>query len=415
MDNKKRLKYNRETNIIEVIEEKTQVTEQKRGEKEKKRKKKRRRKNVNFVISILSFVISVGALGISYSQKHIDERQMDVNIRQFDLENKPVFECHIEREDLYDNEAYWNYYNEWLYENDIKIFDEWQQQKFTEENFSYNNRNDRRTFWDAYDAHDLAVLEELTQGAFIELQREYADYLSSKNYIGYDDWKEAYYIYEKDDITLKNTGGYISNAHLEIFTYIMYHIEIGDDISYEFVMDMGNQIFSEFWTGTYWTNSAYDSENNAFHIEYIQDRQYHENEYLAITGFSDFIEEDELMDRIGLDANEVDVFIVESRPVYFSIKYLDREQEEHTEWYRFDLKNHTLNYVEACESDVEVPDLIRSELSEAYYEAYTLYVAETLGYQNAQRRPILVNEDFSYIESAKEKIIFDLKKLLNDV
>lgn len=395
----KKLKFDKETKIIEVIEEEEKVS------------LKYVQNRINFIISILSFIVSVGALGISYSQMMINEKQVDISVRQFSLDKKPVFECHIEHEELYDDEAYWNHYNDWLYENDIKIFDEWQRQNFPEGNFPYIDRDNSRFFWDAYDANDITTLNELTNGAFIDLRKEYSDYLLSKDYIGYDQWKEARYIYKKDYITLRNTGEYISNAYLEIFTYIMYHIEIGDDISYEFVMDMDKKILSEFWAGTYFTNSVYDSENNAFYIEYIQDRQVYEDEYLDLEKFSDFMSDGGLADRIGLDIDA----IIEMRTVYFSIKYLDSEQEEQTEWYRYDLNNNTLNYVEVYNLDFEVPDSISERLNDAYYEAYTLYVARILGYQNAQRRPFLTDKSFSYIESAKEKIVSDLKELVNEM
>lgn len=40
----------------------------------------------------------------------------------------------------------------------------------------------------------------------------------------------------------------------------MYYLKIGDYDPYTFVIDMGDDILSEFWNGTYFTNSAYDSE-----------------------------------------------------------------------------------------------------------------------------------------------------------
>lgn len=101
--------------------------------------------------------------------------------------------------------------------------------------------------------------------------------------------------------------------------------------------------------------------------------------------------------------------------VYFSISYSDNEQEEHTDWYEYDKESNTLNYVETYDSKVEMPDITESENYNTYDEAETLHIAQILGYQNAQWRPFFAYEDFSYIEKAKDKIIADLKELVNDM
>lgn len=403
----KRLRYNRETKIIEVIEEEQQILET-RGMRPKEK-----RDTINFVISILSLIISIGALGISYSQKSIDEKQADVSIRQFDLNKKPVFESFIEREELYDDEVYWNYYNNWLYENDIKAFDEWQRKRSPGKEIPYINGKTSRVFWNAYDTNDFVTLDELTNGEFSDLQKEYSDYLLSKNYMRYDNWKEYYYVYEKDYITLRNIGGNITNARLKIYTFIMYYLKIGDEISYAFAIDTNEEILSEYWKARYYTNSAYDSGNNAFYIEYTQDYQLYNDENLEITNLLNFLSSNEILKAIGLDENSVEVFNVVDRPVYFLIEYLDSEQEEQADWFQYDIKNNTLNHVKTHSSDVEVPDFTKEGFSNAYYEAYTLRVAQTLGYQNAQWRPFFAWDDFSYLENAKQKIIFDLKELVS--
>ena len=63
-------------------------------------------------------------------------------------------------------------------------------------------------------------------------------------------------------------------------------------------------------------------------------------------------------------------------------------------------------------SDVKLPDITHGGVDDNYYEANTLRIAEILGYQNAQWRPFDTLFDFSYIENAKQKIIFDLKEII---
>lgn len=90
----KKLVFNKETKIIEVIEVNP----------------KSKKDTITLIISILSLIISIGALGISYLQKNINEKQVDINDRRFNLEKKPIFECYIEQEELYNDEEYWNIY-----------------------------------------------------------------------------------------------------------------------------------------------------------------------------------------------------------------------------------------------------------------------------------------------------------------
>lgn len=247
----KRLKYNRETNIIEVIEEESQVLE---SIEIKAVKQKQRRGTVNFVISILSFMISVGALGVSYSQKLINEKQTDVSVRQFELDKKPIFECYIEQEELYNDDDYWIRYNEWLHENEIEDFGLWYYQKFPEKITSPVNE---KNFWNAYDNDNTEVLAELTNGEFEVYENEYEQYLSSRNYLSYDIWKNSH-IFKKEYITLKNIGAPITNARLDIYSYLVYKIYI-NDIKYSFIIDMRGDVFSGTWLGEYSTQVFYDS------------------------------------------------------------------------------------------------------------------------------------------------------------
>lgn len=405
----KRLKYNQETNIIEVIEEESPVVEPQAVES-KPIQQKQRRKTVNFIISILSFVISVGALGISYSQKVINEKQVDISVRQFDLDKKPVFESYIE-EELYSDDDYWIRYKEWLHENEIEDFGEWYYRKFPEKITSPINP---KRFWNAFDNDDTEVLAELTEGEFAIYENEYEQYLFSTNYIRYDTWKKFSHIFKKEYITLKNTGANITNARLEIYSYINYKLYI-DDKSYSFVIDTRGQVFSEDWLGTYLVAPNYDSGNNSFSIEYIQDVQKYKNEYLKLRNLLNFLTSTDILEEIGIDENETDVYYVIVYPVYLSITYLDNEKKEQTDWYKYFKESNTLNYIETYDSNVEVPDFKKEGFNDAYYEAETLRIAEILGYQNAQWRPFFVFEDYSYIEKAKEKIVFDLKELVNDM
>lgn len=411
----KRLKYNKETNIIEVIDEETQELEQKRKQKESRKKQKKKQKyirdTVNFVISILAFIVSVGALGISYSQKVLNDKQVGVSVRQFELDKKPLFKCYIEQEELYDDDDYWLRYEEWLNENGIEDFGVWYHRKFPERIIS---PLDQRNFWDAYDSYDMEVLAELTEGEFKIYEKEYRQYLSSKKYTSYDSWKNISHVFKKEYITLKNNGAHITNARLEVYSYISYQFYI-DDISYSFVIDMRNEIFSEDWLGKYLTIPNYDSGNNSFSIEYTQDVQHYKKEYLELSNLSNYLSSTDILEEIGIDVNEADVFYAELTPIYFCITYLDNEQQEQIEWYRYSKESNTLNYIEPYDSNVEVPDFKTEGFTDTYYEAQSLYVAETLGYQNAQWRPFsdFSLEDYSYIETAKRKIIADLKELVN--
>lgn len=398
----KRLKYNRETNIIEVIEEESRIVQS-----------KQRRETVNFIICVLSFVISVGALGISYSQKVASEKQTDVSVRQFQLDKKPIFECHIEQEELYNDDDYWGIYGGWLYDNKIKSFDEWYQQNYPEKTIS--SIRDKRRFWDAYDNGDTVILAELTEGEFEIYENEYRQYLSSKKYTNYNRWKEYPYVYVKDYITLKNVGAQITNAHLDVYTFIEYQLHIGDDISYSFAFDMRDYVLNEFWLGEYSMATSYDSGSRSFCIEYTQRVQNYENEYLELANLLKFLSTTDILDEIGIDENEIDVYYVIVRPVYFSITYLDNEQEKQTDWYNYSREGNNLNYIETYDSNVEVPDFKKEGFTDAFYDAETLRVAQILGYQNAQWRPFFVDENYSYIRSAKEKIISDLKELVNDM
>ena len=399
----KRLKYNKETNIIEVIEEEHHVVESKVV------KPKQRRETVNFIIIILSFVISVGALGISYSQKVASEKQTDVSVRQFELDKKPVFESYIEQKELYNDDEYWGIYRGWLYKNGIKAFDEWYNEKYPEKNISYIG--EKRRFWDAYDNGDTVTLAGLTDGEYEDYESEYRNYLYSMNYESYDRWKEFDYVFKKDCITLKNTGAYITNAKLNVYTYKNYYLKIGDDIYYSFVIDMGGYVLKEFWTGSYYTTGSYNSGNNSFYIEYTQRDQGYEDEYWELENSLGFVSTAEFLGEIIPD--DTDSFLVLGESVYFSISYLDNEQEEHTEWYEYDKESNTLNYVETYDSKVEIPDITESENYNAYDEAKSLHIAQILGYQNAQWRPFFGSEDYSYVKKAKEKIISDVKALVD--
>lgn len=403
----KRLKYNKETNIIEVIEEEPHANESKVVQP------RQRRETVNFIISILSFVISVGALGISYSQKVANEKQVDVSVRQFNLNKRPIFQCYVEQEELYNDEDYWLRYSNWLYNNDIKTFDEWYQQKFPQKNIP--SIREKRRFWDAYDNNDAAILAELTDGEYDILEFDYWRYLSSKNYSSYNRWKEYPYVYEKDYITLKNTGAYITNARLDVYTFIKYQLHIGDDISYSFAFDMNDEVLDEFWSGRYSIGANYDSGNNSFYIEYTQREQNYENEYLKLNNLLNFLSCNDILDEIGIGESDINSYYVIVKPVYFSIRYLDNEQEEQTDWYVYNRESNTLNYVDTYDSNVDVPDFKIEGFTDAFYDAETLRVAQILGYQNAQWRPFFVDENYSYIENAKEKIIADLKELVNNM
>lgn len=393
----KKLVFNKETKIIEVIEENP----------------KSKKETITFIISILSFIISVGALGVSYSQKNINEKQADINDRRFNLEKKPTFECYIEQEELYNDEEYWDNYREWLYKNEIQSFDEWYQQKFPKKTVPYIS--EKRKFWDSYDNYNDEILAELTEGEFEVYENEYRQYLLSKNYIKYNRWKEFPYVFEKDYIILKNTGAYITNATLNVYSYISYQLHIGDDISYSFVIDMNRYVLNEFWTGQYIEGGNYDSGNNSFYIKYIQRKQGYEEEYSELNDLLEFLSCNDILNEIGLGEKDISAYYVIDKSVYFSISYLDNEQEKQTDWYKYYKDSNTLSYVEIYDSSVEVPDITKEGFTDAYYEAESLRVAEILGYQNAQWRPFLAFEDFSYIEKAKDKIITDLKKLVNDM
>lgn len=403
----KRLKYNKETNIIEVIEEESHVTESKVVQP------KQRRETVNFIISILSFIISIGALGISYSQKVANDKQVDVSVRQFELDKKPVFECYIEQEELYSDDEYWQYYKEWLDKNEIKSFDEWYYHKFSNGNIF--NEVDKRKFWDAYDNYDIEILTEITDGKFEILEDEYRKYLNSMPYISYSSWKESIYVFKKDNIILKNTGAHISNARLNVYTYINYKVHIGDDIFYSFVFDMVGHVPNACWEGKYSISANYDSGSNSFCIEYIQKVQNDKNEYLELANLLKFLSSNDILDEIGLGESDIKSYCVEVEPVYFSISYSDNEREEQTDWYRYYRESNTLDYVEIYDSKVEVPDITKDGISYKYFEAKSLCIAEMLGYQNAQRRDYLPWNGYTYIEEAKEKIIFDLKEFVNDM
>lgn len=391
----KKLVFNKETKIIEVIEVNP----------------KSKKDTITLIISILSLIISIGALGISYLQKNINEKQVDINDRRFNLEKKPIFECYIEQEELYNDEEYWNIYREWLYKNEIKAFDEWYNEKSAKKDIPYIR--EKRRFWDAYDNGDTRILDELTDGEYEDYESEYRNYLYSNNYKSYNIWKELDYVFKKDCITLKNTGAYITNARLDVYVYKNYYVTIGDNIFYSFAIDMRGYVLKELWTGSYYTTGSYNVGNNSFYIEYTQGVQAYEDEYWELENLLGFVSTAEFLGEIIPD--DTDAYLVLDESVYFSISYSDNEQEEHTDWYEYDKESNTLNYVETYDSKVEMPDITESENYNTYDEAETLHIAQILGYQNAQWRPFFAYEDFSYIEKAKDKIIADLKELVNDM
>lgn len=397
---KKKLIFNKETKIIEVVEIDDKVNSE------------NKRNIVSYIISILSFVISIGALGISYSQLMLDKEQADVSIRQFDLDKKPVFECSVTKEELYNETEYWEHYNKWLLKNDIKNFNEWLAQKYPERNIPCLDMDQSKAFWDAYDEADIITLNEITDEAYADLANEYRRYLSSTNYKRYDEWKSCHYVYEKDHITLKNIGANITNARLNVYTFMAYQIDIGDDISYLFAIDMNGKILGEYWDGGYSNAFSYDSENNAFYIEYTQSAQLDENYYWELDSLWDFLDSDDFLNAIGIDSeDDICMYLASGTPVYFKITYLDSEKEEQTDWYQYNLRSNSLDYVETYHSDVEVPDITKVDL-DVYFENNALHVAQTLGYQNAQWRSFYW-EDNSYIEAAKQKIVSDLKELIS--
>lgn len=420
-----KLKWNESTQIIDVVEDIDQseikiedIVEA--GEKEKSGKNsqirpEKIRNTISLIISILSIVVSVGALSISYSQKVTNEKQADINMRQFNLNKKPVFECYIEKEELYDETKYWELYGQWLLKKEIKNFNDWQHQFLAQEVNSYWDFDKQQVFWDAYDKHENDILNELTDGLFKDLENEYSKYLRSKDYLNYSQWKDRY-IYEKDYITLKNTGAYITNAKLEVYTFLKYQLNIGDDISYSFAIDTNGIILNEYWEGNYKNDRNYDSGNNTFMIEYRQDGLgAYENERLELSNLLNFLSCNDIMTAIGLGESDIHAFYVIDRPVYFAINYLDIEQKEQTDWYRYSRESNTLYYVNTYNSDVELPDITKEGLDTPYYEARTLRAAKTLGYQNAQWRPFVSIYDYSYIEEAKQKIISDLKELVDNM
>ncbi len=426
---KKILKYNKNTKIMEVIEQKDfseadiesaefiktyikeTVKESLKNSKEEQKRIEKRNK-ASFIITILSFLISVMALKISYSQKTINEEQANVNIRRFELEKQPLFECHIEQEEIYNEKKYWELYSIWLEENNIKNFNEWYIRKFQDDSIAYLDVNDYKTFWDAYDNYDNKTLNNLTGNKFATLIDEYKKYLSSHNYRNYLNWKNDYE-YKKINIVVKNTGAPITNARLNVYTFVKYQLNIENILSYSFVIDMNCDILNEFWEGTYYNYSSYDSGENAFTIEYTQTPiGVNNDEYIELNNLLNFLSSNEILNEIGLDENNVDGFYEIDNIVYFSINYLDKGQTEQIDWYRYNLLNNTLDYVETYNSDVKLPDITHGGVDDNYYEANTLRIAEILGYQNAQWRPFDTLFDFSYIENAKQKIIFDLKEII---
>lgn len=401
----KKLIFNNETKIIEVVE-----IDDKANSGDKRNKKTKR--NISYIISILSFIMSIGALGISYSQLMLDKDQVDVSIRQFNLDKKPVFQCSVTKEELYGETKYWEYYSKWLSQNDIKNFNEWQAQKYPERNVPYLDMTQSRVFWDAYDEADIETLNQITDDAYADLENEYRRYLYSTNYKCYDEWKTFFYVYEKDHITLKNIGANISNARLNVYTFMTYWIDIGDDISYSFAIDMNGKILGEYWEGDYSGTFNYDSENNAFYIEYTQSAQLDENYYWDLNSLSDFLESDDFLCAIGIDSeDDIYMYLVTGTPVYLEITYLDSEKEEQTDWYQYNMWSNSLDYVQTYQSDTEVPDITKEDL-DVFFENNALHVAQTLGYQNAQWRSFYW-EDNSYIEEAKQKIVSDLKELIS--
>lgn len=390
INRKKKLEFNKETKIIKVIDKKPKL----------------KTDRATLIISILSLIVSVGALGISYSEKNTNDKQADISERNFNLEKKPVFQCYVEQQELYNDDDYWTIYEEWLDDNEIETFDQWYQQSFPEKNIP--TIVEKRKFWDAYDCYDTSILADMTDGKYNDFWNEYRGYIYSTNYECYDTWKEQH-VYKKVGITLENTGAYVTNARLNMYIYRNYYLDIGDDISYSFAIDMRDEVLDTFWTGRYHTTGIYDSGNNSFYIEYTQDVQRYENEYWEL---DDIINEDLLY---GTVQDDIDVFYMYGSSVYLSINYLDNEQEEQTDWYEYDIKSNTLYYVETYDSEVEVPDITKVETFDDYNEAHTLRIAQILGYQNAQWRPFSSYKDFSYIEKAQQKILSDIKELVCDM
>lgn len=404
----KKLIFNKETKIIEAVECDDGV----KAETEDKTKADNRRDTISCIISSVSVAISIGALIVGCSQVKADEKQADISIRQLELDKKPVFECCLTEEDLYDEEAYWGQYVKWLTENDIKNFSEWQAQEFPESDIERFDTGQSRAFWDAYDEDDAEALNDMTDGAYGALRHEYGNYLSDKRYYDYDLWR-SFYAYKKDHITLKNIGANITNAYLSVVTFAEYHVEIGDVIDYRFGIDMNGHVFSSYWEGYYSSSWGYDAGNNTFTLEYTQDVPMDEQCYGDLNGLIEYLWSDEFLNEIGIGSEDAvcdEIYIDYYTPVYFKITYWDGEKEEQTDWYRYNILTDSLYYQETYPSDVEVPDITKEDM-DVCFQMSALHTAQVLGYQNAEWKS-LYWEDDSYIEESKEKIIADLKALI---
>lgn len=369
----------------------------------------------SFIIAILSFAISVGTFVFNYYQKEADVQQADISTKQFELSKKPIFICSIEEEELYTEEEYYGFYRSWLNKNDIKDFNRWlNEDKHLIIPYLNYKENESKIFWDAYDNNSVEILSDLSQGEYDNYKNEYVDYINGKKYISYSKWKETYN-YKKLMISLKNTGANITDARLEVYTFIRYRLFFDNGFIYSFGVDTKGQIFNEFWNGDYSTLQYYNSGNGAFSIKYTQKYQMNSEEYKKANNLSKHLSVGEFYDLIGLDLNKIHAYYVIDNPVYFYISYLDNEQEKQTELYTFNLDSNSLNYKELQGSDVEIPDFTKDGFTDAYFEAKSLHTAEMFGYQNAQMRPIFANEDnYSYFDLAKEKIISDLKAIVDN-
>lgn len=232
--------------------------------------------------------------------------------------------------------------------------------------------------------------------------------------MSYNQWK-SFYCYEKNYITIKNTGAHITNAYLELFTFVTYKLEIEDSFSYSFAINMNGSFLNEYCIGKYDTSWNYDSENNSFSIKYTQDLlSVYKDESVEFNNLIEFLSND-ILSAININEDDVNGIYIIDKPVYFCIKYLDNEQREHIDWYRYYRETNNISLMETYESYVKLPDIRKEGVDDNYYEANSLRVAEILGYQNTQWRPFTSFMDYSYLGKTKQKIISDLKNLVNDM
>lgn len=454
----RKVKFNNETKLFETITVETQ-------DDTIKNKKNREKKLISWLAVIISFLmllLTCLIVHFSNQQNRITETQAntakseyELNVRELDIHKMPHFSISVDLSEMYDEDEYRARYRMWLYKNGIDNFFDWQYSNWVEGKFEYLfdpyeflskevielyllsvkdvwrfNRyiHDSDTskyfngqlsekdvpandsvFWNAYIDNDQEKLSTITNGEFDDLYGQYKEYLSNSSYLSYEHWKSLHR-YETQKIELNNTGAFIRNATLEAYVFEKFII-ISDDKEYSFGIDMNGLYLSEYYTGNFSSTLInYETKSKTFSIEFTTSPQYTSDQYQGVSAVWD-----NAAKKLENIVNRgVKVTYIISQPIYFSITYLDVEQQKQRDWYRYDPINYTLFYLWTVTPGIDEPDITQYDfLDPKYFAACSEYTAKCLGYSNSQFKTVDWFDDESYFALAEDKLLTDIDNLFS--